>query len=100
MKTTAPPPTLTIIEYTDQKPAVRAWPRQIVSPTRASACCATHMQTVGHPHQDARWSYQYKVCRACGFAVRLILSISGDAEAATQLRRSFEWMLNRSAIGG
>jgi hypothetical protein len=31
------------------------------------------MEEVGTPQQDDRWVFQYRRCRRCGFAVRVIL---------------------------
>ena len=79
----------TIVEYNDAAPAQVKWPRHIVSPTHASPCCDAHMQTVGHPHQDGNWTYQYSVCRTCGFAVRKILTWLPDAATVASLRQFF-----------
>ena len=63
----------TIIEYTDQKPPDNLYPKHIISPSRSGPCCFTEMEEIGVPHQDARWVFQYKRCKTCGFAVRVIV---------------------------
>jgi hypothetical protein len=53
------------------------------------------MAEVGPPETDARWVYQYRRCRQCDFAVRVILREIPDAALATNLRES----LARSFMG-
>jgi len=63
----------TIIEYTDQKPPDNLYPTRIISPSRSGPCCFSEMEEIGRPHQDSRWIFQYKRCKTCGFAVRVIV---------------------------
>ena len=77
---------LTIVKYTDQQSPTNRYPRQIVSPPRAAGCCFSDMEEVGTPQQDARWVFQYRRCRRCGFAVRVILREIPDATLANKLR--------------
>jgi hypothetical protein len=62
-----------IVEYTDQKKPRNQFPKRIVSPLRSSPCCFTEMEEVGAPQEGDRWIFQYKRCRSCGFAVRVIV---------------------------
>ncbi len=77
----------TIIEYSDQKQPSNQFPRRIVSPVRSKPCCFTDMEELGKPRNEGRWVYQYKRCRKCGFAVRVILREIPDAALAADLRR-------------
>ncbi len=77
----------TIVEYTDHKQPRNAYPHRIVSPVRSGPCCFTDMEEVGKPQEDGRWVFQYKRCRKCGFALRVILREIPDAALAAELRR-------------
>jgi hypothetical protein len=46
------------------------------------------MADIGPPKTDARWVYQYRGCRQCGFAVRVILREIPDAALVVSLRES------------
>ena len=37
----------TIVEYTDAKPALDAYPKHIISPSIGNACCAQNMVQIG-----------------------------------------------------
>jgi hypothetical protein len=45
------------------------------------------MEEVGTPQQDDRWVFQYRRCRRCGFAVRVVLREIPDATLANSLRK-------------
>ena len=77
----------TIVTYTDQRPPANQYPRQIISPLLAHACCFSDMEDLGTPQEDARWVYQYRRCRQCGFAVRLIIREIPDAGLIASLRQ-------------
>jgi hypothetical protein len=77
----------TIVEYTDQKPPRNLYPQRIISPVRSGPCCFTDMEEVGKPQEDGRWVFQYKRCKKCGFALRVILREIPDAALAAELRR-------------
>ena len=77
----------TIVEYTDEKQPKNQYPRRIVSPRRSGPCCFTEMEDVGKPQEDGRWVFQYKRCRTCGFALRVILREIPDAALAADLRK-------------
>ena len=63
----------TIIEYTDQQPPDNLYPTRIISPSRSGPCCFSEMEEIGALHRDSRWIFQYKRCKTCGFAVRVIV---------------------------
>jgi len=63
----------TIIEYTDQKSPENLYPERIISPSHSGPCCFTEMEEIGASQQDSRWVFQYKRCKNCGFAVRVIV---------------------------
>ncbi len=77
----------TIVEYTDQKRPKNHYPERIISPLHSGPCCFTDMQELGKPQEEGRWVYQYKRCRKCGFAVRVILREIPDAALAAELRK-------------
>jgi len=79
--------TATIVEYTDQKAPKNSYPQRIISPVRSGPCCFTDMEEVGKPQEDGRWVFQYKRCRKCGFALRVILREIPDAALAAELRK-------------
>lgn len=81
-------PIPTIVEYTDQKRPKNAYPARIVSPPRSGPCCFSDMEEVGKPQQEGRWVFQYRRCRQCGFAVRVILREIPDEALAAELRRT------------
>jgi len=77
-----------IVTYTDQQPAANRYPQHIISPPQAGVCCFSEMADVGPPKTDAHWVYQYRRCRQCSFAVRVILRESPDAALVASLRES------------
>jgi len=44
------------------------------------------MEEVGTPQQYDRWVFEYRRCRRCGFAVRVILREIPDAALIASLR--------------
>ncbi len=77
----------TIVRYTDQEPSTNRYPDRIVSPPQPSACCFIDMEEVGTAQRDGRWMFQYRRCRKCGFAVRVILKELPDAALVEELRK-------------
>ncbi len=78
----------TIIEYTNQKPPKNLYPERIISPLRPGLCCFFDMEEIGEPQEDGRWVYQYKRCKKCGFAVRVILREIRDNALEDGLRKT------------
>jgi hypothetical protein len=76
-----------IVKYTDRESATNEYPQRIVSPSRPGTCCFSDMEEIGAAEHDGRWVFQYRRCRACGFAVRIVLREIPDAALADELRR-------------
>ncbi len=76
----------TIVEYTDQQPPRNEFPARIVSPTRSSTCCFSHMQAVGEVQREGQWEYEYRRCRVCGYTVRFVVREVPDAALIKELR--------------
>jgi hypothetical protein len=77
----------TIVVYTDQQKPQNLYPKRIISPPRSGPCCFSDMQETGAPQEEGRWVFQYKRCRKCGFAVRVILREIPDEDLAAKLRK-------------
>jgi hypothetical protein len=78
----------TIVEYIDQKPPENRYPHRIISPPRSGPCCFSDMDWLGTPQEDERCVYQYRRCRQCGFAVRVILREIPDVALVASLREA------------
>ncbi len=63
----------TIVEYTDQQAPCNEFPTRIISPTKSSPCCFSHMDVLGDIQREGQWEYQYKRCRTCGYTVRFVI---------------------------
>ena len=68
----------------------------IISPARSGPCCFSDMEELGGPQEDARWVYQYRRCRKCGFAVRAIVREIPDTTLMNSLRESLARAFVRS----
>jgi len=90
----------TIVKYTDQQPSVNRYPQQIISPLQAGACCFSDMEVLGPPQTDARWAYQYRRCRQCGYTVRVILHEIPDAALVAGLRETLAHVFTRDVPDG
>ena len=62
----------TIIEYTDQKRPANSYPKRIISPLTPRSCCYSKMEQIGVEQHEEGWSFIYKRCKKCGFAVRYV----------------------------
>ena len=78
----------TIVEYIDQKPPENWYPHRIISPPRSGPCCFSDMEWLGTPQEDERCVYQYRRCRQCGFAVRVIRREIPDVAVLASLRET------------
>jgi hypothetical protein len=87
------------VEYTDQKRPENLYPERIISPARSGACCFTDMEEIGEPQKDGRRVFQYKRCKQCGFAVRVILREIPDAWLEARLRKLFAKSFIRESPG-
>jgi len=76
----------TIVTSLDQQPPENRFPHRILSPPRSGPCCFSEMEWLGTPQEDARSMYQYRRCRRCGFAVRVILREIPDVALIASLR--------------
>jgi hypothetical protein len=85
-----------IVEYTDRKPPADLYPKRIISPRKSGPCCFSDMELVGEPHVEGRWVFQYRRCRRCGFAVRVILRQVPDDALLAEVRREFATLFMRS----
>jgi hypothetical protein len=86
----------TIIEYSDTRSPQNRYPARIVSPSRSGPCCFSEMETLGEPHQEERWVSQYKRCRTCGYAVRLVVRPVPDAALLAELRQTLAVAFQRN----
>ena len=86
----------TIVEYTDAKAPRNLYPKRIVSPSHSGPCCFSDMEGVGPVQQDGHWEHQYKRCRTCGFAVRVVLQALPDETLVRDLRRILENSFQRN----
>ena len=68
-----------IVEYSERKAAVNAYPERIISPPNPSECCFSGMEQIGKLEADGNWLYVYKRCRVCGYTVRHFLMMSPEA---------------------
>ena len=62
--------TRTIVHYTTAEAPFNGYPRRIVSPPLAGACCLDEMEAVGSIHWDDAFPYIYRRCPVCGHTVR------------------------------
>jgi hypothetical protein len=53
------------------------------------------MELVGEPHSEGRWVFQYRRCRRCGFAVRVILRQVPDDTLMAEVRKEFATLFMR-----
>ncbi len=76
----------TIVEYTDQQAPCNEFPTRIISPSRSSACCFSHMEVLGDMQREGQWEYRYKRCRTCGYTVRFVVREVPDEKLIAELR--------------
>jgi hypothetical protein len=46
------------------------------------------MEEISKPQEEGRWVFQYRRCKKCGFAVRVILREIPDEALAAELRKT------------
>ena len=80
-----------IIIYTsDQKPK-NLYPRKIISPPFPSKCCTNaNRLRVGKIYEELSRHYYYKVCKACGHAVKYYFNKETEFDTP-RLRKYYEW---------
>jgi hypothetical protein len=86
---------LTMVEYTDSRPARNEYPYRIVSPTRPGPCCSRHMAFVGEEIAEGQAIFRYKRCVRCGYTVRCILREVPDPQVVRSLRDSLAVAFSR-----
>jgi hypothetical protein len=86
----------TIVEYSDTKAPENLYPTRIVSPSRSGPCCFSDMETIGELHQDGNWMCQYKRCRTCGYAVRVVVRELPNEALIADLRKILEVSFQRN----
>lgn len=86
---------VTIVEYTDRKPARNLYPVRIISPTRAAACCFVEMEEVGPCDTAGQWVFRYRRCRHCGFTVPVIIRPVSEVCVRAELRETLRRVINR-----
>lgn len=89
----------TIIEYSGRKKPQNQYPRLMISPLHSGPCCFSDMEDIGEPQMDARWVFQYRRCRKCGFALRVILREIPNATLVAELRHTFQFAFTRGYSG-
>lgn len=60
----------TIVEYSNHRKAINAYPAKIISPPVPSGCCSSSTVQVGEVQDEDGWPFMYHRCTACGFTVR------------------------------
>ncbi len=60
----------TIVEYSNQRQAVNAYPAKIVYPPAPSECCSASTVQVGEIQDQHGWPFVYFRCAMCGYTVR------------------------------
>jgi len=87
--------TKSIIEYSDSDAPKNDYPRRIVSPTRASACCTDGSRlNVGSIREVEGFKFCYRVCQDCGHAVKYFYpSIESTSPALKAYRERQKYMI-------
>ncbi len=86
----------TIVEYSDTKAPENLYPKRIISPSHSGPCCFSNMEVIGEPHQDGNWMVQYKRCKTCGYAVRLVVRELPNEALIADLRKILEVSFQRN----
>ncbi len=86
---------VTIVEYTDRKPARNLYPVRIISPTRAAACCFVEMEDVGPCDTAGQWLFRYRRCRQCGFTVPSVVRPIPETLVLAELREVLRRAISR-----
>ncbi len=86
----------TIVEYSDTKAPENLYPKRIISPSHSGPCCFSDMEVIGEPQQDGNWMVQYKRCKTCGYAVRLVVRELPNEALIADLRKILEVSFQRN----
>ena len=84
-----------IIVYTDDEPPKNEYPRKIVSPVTPKECCTDeNRDLVGNTREVDGFKFCYKICRACGHAVRYFYpAVETNDEAVREYRAWKRYMV-------
>ncbi len=83
--------TKNIIRYTDDEKPRNDYPRRIISPARPSSCCSDGARTmVGTMREVDGFKFCYKICDACGHAVRFYFPASASTSPAVKEYRQWK----------
>lgn len=84
-----------IIRYSDDEDPRNDYPRKIISPSQASACCTEENRvTVGQVREVDGFKFCYKICETCGHAVRYYYpAVKGTSEAVKNYRQWKKYMV-------
>jgi len=85
------PKTKSIITYTSEQKPKNLYPRKIISPPYPSKCCTNaNRMRVGKIYEELSRHYYYKVCKACGHAVKYYFNKETEFDTP-RLRKYYEW---------
>ena len=80
-----------IIRYSDDEAPRNDYPKRIVSPSRPSRCCTDdNRETVGNTREVEGFKFCYKLCVACGHAVKYYFPAVESANAAVKEYRQWK----------
>ncbi len=80
-----------IITYTSEQKPKNLYPRKIISPPFPSKCCTNaNRMRVGKIYEELSRHYYYKVCKACGHAVKYYFNKETEFDTP-RLRKYYEW---------
>ena len=86
----------TIVEYTDTKSPLNAYPQRIISPSHSGPCCFSTTEEIGPVERDDRWLYRYTRRRACGFTVRVVVCALPDETLLASVRKILSTAFQRN----
>jgi len=66
----------TIVNYNAREIPHNGYPELIVSPPFPAPCCVSQMEQVGETEWEKGFSYHYRRCPMCGYAVRHFLPLN------------------------
>ena len=83
--------TKNIIVYSESQKPKNDYPKKIVSPSRRSHCCTDdNRETVGNLREVEGFKFCYKICAACGHAVKYYFPAVESANAAVKEYRQWK----------
>ena len=83
--------TKNIIRYADDEKPRNDYPKKIVSPSRPSPCCnESNRNMVGATREIEGFKFCYKICSACGHAVKFYFPSVASANSAVKEYRQWK----------